>query len=234
MLACDAFLSSCHLDVRNILNLCPTAPFFQQKFLCHRNSATGAPRHLNLAPPLYIFGKKMCAIKKLRHWAIYFKKISPITILRNVIIVQYLSHVSCNMSPFSCIMSLVSCLLSHDSYLTSPVSHLLSWVSCLTSLISRLLSYVSCLISPVLSLLSHVSCLIYPVSYLQSPVSRFQSYVSCLTSPLSCLISPVFCLLSSVSCFISPVLYLLSYVSSLLPHFLSRGRGTGPTWAGQV
>ena len=124
-----------------------TAPFFLLTFLRHRISAT---RHVILAAPRHILGKKIRFIKKLRHSRI-FQKILPHNFLLNV--------------PVSCLLSHVSCL----SYGLSHVYFLLSHVSCLSHLRSPV-SYVFCL-SRLLSLtppVSHVSCLSRLLSHVHS------------------------------------------------------------------
>ena len=154
VLACATFFSSCHCDL------------------------LAAPHHLILTLPFHILRKKISAIKKFPHEAVYFKKFS-ITFLLNVptYLLSPLSS-SCLISPVYCLLSHVSCL--PVSCLTSPVSHLLSPVL-------HLLSHVSCLLSPVSCLLSLVSCLLSLELHLMfmSPVSHLLSHVSCLLSHIS-------------------------------------------------
>ena len=165
-----------------------TVPFFQLKFSHHRINATAAPLHLILAPPRHILEEKIRAMQNICHWAVFLKKLLPITFLLNVPVSSLpspgsclLSHVSCLMCPVSWLLSHISCLLSHISCFTSPVSCLLSHTSCLTSPVSYLLPHVSCLMSPF----SCISCLTYLVSCLLYPVSFILSHVSCLTYPVT-------------------------------------------------
>ena len=122
-----------------------TAPFFLLTFLRHRISAT---RHVILAAPRHILGKKIRVIKKLRHSRI-FQKILPH---------NFFTKCTCLLSPISRLLSLVWFV----SRLLSPVSRLLSitsQVSCLLRLLSLTspVSHASCL-SRLLSLTSSVSC----------------------------------------------------------------------------
>ena len=187
-------------------------------------------RHKSAPPPSYLYICQHLKLKdlttrvrflfKLRKWAEFFKKISPITFLLNVSVSCFLSLVSCllsNTSPVSHPLYQVSCLARPVSWLLSQISRILFHVSCLvyhvsclTSLVSCLLSRVACLLTRVLRILflvcplSHVSGLTSPVSSLLSPVSWLQSPVSCL-SHVSCLSYSVSCLLSHVSLLMSPV-----------------------------
>jgi len=132
--------------------------------------------------------------------------LSPVPCL--VCLILCVSHVSCPMSPVSCLMSRVSHTLCVP-FLMSHVSFF--HVSCVSYLVC-LVSHVSC-VSYLVCLMSRVPCLLSRVSHTLC-VPCLVSRVSCLMCLIPC-VSHVSCPMSRVSCLMSRVSHTL-YVSCLM------------------